>query len=68
MTQDAIPLVSAAARAAVSYLAMRDLVFRQRVRGWQDPQSKRWYVDPSDLQRYISERADKIAVAVGGNS
>ena len=53
--QVAIPLVRAAAEAAVGYQVMRDLVTRQKVRGWQDERRK-WWVDRADLQRFISVR------------
>jgi len=48
--------VRAAAEASVGYLVMRDLVLRQKVRGWQDRRTRRWYVDRRDLRRYIEAR------------
>jgi hypothetical protein len=65
---DALPLVRAAAEAAVGYLVMRDLVLRQKIRGWQDRRTRRWYVDRRDLRRYIRARVSGAAARAPSSS
>ncbi len=63
-SRNATPLVRAAAEASVGYLVMRDWVMRGKIRGWQDPRTRRWYVDRLDLRRYIRSRVQNGATAV----
>lgn len=54
MTGSGIPIAQAAMRAKKNYLAMRNMVLRGAVIGWQDERG-RWLVDARDLDRYLAE-------------
>ena len=57
---DAIPLMTAAAKAKLSYLAFTNCMLRGEVVGWQAANG-RWLIDPASLDRFLQKRAARRA-------
>jgi hypothetical protein len=54
---DGVPLTAAAHRLGRRYHAVLDLVLLGRLRGEQDPVTRRWFVQPDSLEAMLAERS-----------